>query len=58
MRIFSNEISDFASNFMIEGRLELNPNFFFLLNMGAFEITTSIYFGVAVINQFFLLQIK
>ena len=53
MRIFSNEISDFTSNFMIEGRLQLNPNFFFLFYMGAFEITTSIYFGVAVINQFF-----
>lgn len=52
MRIFGNEISDFALNFMIEGRLQLNP-IFFLLNMGAFEITTSIYFGVAVINQFF-----
>ena len=54
MRIFGNEISDFALNFMIEGRLQINPNFFFfLLNMEAFEITTSIYFGVAVINQFF-----
>ena len=34
MRIFSNEISDFASNFMIEGRLQLNPNFFFALYGG------------------------
>ena len=34
MRIFSNEISDFASNFMIEGRLQLNPNFFFCLIWG------------------------
>lgn len=51
MRIFGNEISDFALNFMIEGRLQLNP--IFLLNMEVFEITTSIYFGVAVINQFF-----
>lgn len=49
MRIFGNEISDFALNFMIEGRLQLNPNFFFLLNMEAFEIATSTYFGVAVI---------
>lgn len=31
MRIFGNEISDFALNFMIEGRLQLNPNFFFYL---------------------------
>lgn len=28
MRIFGNEISDFALNFMIEGRLQLNPIFF------------------------------
>ena len=47
MRIFSNEISDFASNFMTEGRVQLNPTFF-LLNMEVFEITASIYFGVAV----------
>lgn len=38
----------FALNFMIEERLQLNPIFFFVLNMEVFEITTSIYFGVAV----------
>lgn len=31
MRIFGNEISDFALNFMIEGRLQLNPIFFCLI---------------------------